>query len=425
MVNSFKILYLLCCIATCSAPAHIAAAPPHGALSPAVASLQVRNPRNPQAPAVITMGSDDRLVIEFDELASAARDLRWSVAHCDADWQPDGLLDLAFTDGLNEATVDSYEYSQATLTHYVHYTIRLPDARVPLKVSGNYILKIYEEYEPDKPLAAIRFSVAEGSARVNAEVSPKTDIDYLQAHQQLSIAVDTKGLALANPYTDLKIAVVQNPDDERRVLLTSPGSVRGHEVRYEHLRPLIFKGGNEYRRFETVSTSYPGMGVERVGKSPDGYFAELRTDFPRGDTRYQYDQTQCGRFTIREYNSDRSNTEAEYITTLFTLESPKLPGVEVHLEGELTGKRFGPHSRMDYNPFSGCYEKTLYLKQGAYDYRYVAVNPADGSASLTFTEGDFCDTGNQYVIYVYYRLPGERYDRLATVGGAKIFNSQK
>ncbi len=396
-----------------------------GIIDPNFATLKVSNEANPQAPPVIMAGSDDVLTISFDELATSARNLRWTLRHCDASWQPDDLLDLEFTDGLNEAEIDDVSYSRATLTHYVHYELKVPHERIPLKVSGNYLLTVYEEFEPEKPLLSVRFAVAEGSVKINARVSPKTDIDYLQAHQQLSIDVDTRGSAIRNPYTDIITVVEQHPGDFNRAELRTPSSVNGTMVRYSHMRPLIFGGGNEYRRFETVSTSYPGIRIERISRTPEGYYSLVAKDYPRSDAAYQYDSTQQGRFTIREYNSDQSDTEAEYVNTLFTFESPKLPGVDIHIEGELTGKQFSDASKMTYNPETGCYEKDLFLKQGAYDYRYVAV-PAGGKApSVAFTEGNFCDTANTYIIYVYYRLPGERFDRLAGVSSASLFNSLK
>lgn len=396
-----------------------------GILHPAFASLQVEVEGRPWAPAVIVQDSSDRLVIEFDELASQARNLRWSVVHCDAQWQPEGLADIEFTDGLNEATVDDYDYSRATLTHYVHYRISLPDERVPLKLPGNYLLKVYEEYEPDSVLVQVRFAVSEGSVRVNAQVSPRTDIDYLESHQQLDIVLDTKGSGVSNPYSDIKTIVTQNSWDGNSVTLTAPSAVRGEVVTYSHLRPLIFDGGNEYRRFETVSTSYPGMGVYRMYHDADGYHADLYTDIPRGSEGYQYDQTQHGRFTVREYNSSNSDTEAEYILTTFTLESPKLDGTDIYIEGELTGRRLDDGSRMNYNPTAGCYEKTLLLKQGAYDYRYIAVPRKSGKPDMGYTEGNFCDTANDYTVSVYYRRPGERFDRLAGIGSAAYINPRK
>lgn len=383
--------------------------------NPEFTSLQVRVNGIADAPAVIIAGSSDRLSVSFDELSTQARNLRWSLTHCNAQWQPEELSDFEFTDGLNEATIDDYDYSRSTVTHYVHYSITLPDKRMPLKISGNYLLKVYEEYEPENILLQARFSVVENAMRVNASVSPRTDIDYMNRHQQLEIEVDTKGSGISNPYTDLITIIEQNPGDLSRITLPSPSMMRGSSVVYSHLRPLIFKGSNEYRRFETVSTSYPGMGVDRIGHTPEGYFADLLIDTPRYSNGYVYDRTQHGAFTVREYNSDNSDTEAEYILTNFTFESPELPGAEVHIDGALTSHALDSSTRMEYDQEIGCYRKSLLLKQGAYDYRYVTLSPDSTVISTDFTEGNYCDTSNRYIIYVYLRNPGERYDRLAAV----------
>ena len=390
-----------------------------GCLEPEFKSLQVLvNGRNDLLPVLIA-GSSDRLTISFDELATNARYLRWNLTHCNALWEPENISEFEVTDGINEATVDDYQFSQATLTHYVHYTITVPDERIPLKLSGNYLLTVYEEYKQEKPLVQVRFSIVENSMKINASVSPRTDIDYMDKHQQLEISIDTEGSGIRNLYTDLITIVKQNPGESSGITLPSPTFIKGNTAVYSHQRPLIFPGGNEYRRFETVSTSYPGMGVDRIIHTPQGYTADILTDTPRNTTGYTYDRTQHGGFTIREYNSDKSDTEAEYILTNFTFESPKLP-VQVHIDGDLTSYARDSSSQMEYDPYTGCYEKSLFLKQGAYDYRYVTVNPVTGKVATDLTEGNYCDTSNRYVIYVYYRIPGERFDRLAAVTCAEL-----
>lgn len=123
---------------------------------------------------------------------------------------------------------------------------------------------------------------------------------------------------------------------------------------YEHLRPLIFTGGNEYRRFETVSTGYPGMGVETITFEAPVYNMWLSTDTPRAFSPYSYDSTQHGRFFIRESSSSRSDTEADYVMTHFSLEMPELTGQDVFLDGDFVQRRFDPLSRMVYNRATGA-----------------------------------------------------------------------
>ena len=263
-------------------------------------TLQVGIEGNPAAPAVLHPGAGDRLVIEFDEMADETRWLRWSVEHCDAQWRPESLTVSEFTEGMNEATVDDVAYSQGTLSHYVHYRITLPDSRVPLKLSGNYLLSVWDENDPDTPLVRVRFAVSEGSVGIDGTVSPVTDIDYLGAHQQLSLKLDVSGADIANPYSDLITIVRQDDRDDATAVLRQPSYLRGSTVVYEHQRPLIFKGGSEYRRFETVRTDFPGIGIDGVWADADGYHARVVSGEPRGGknmcmTRPRAAASSCGR----------------------------------------------------------------------------------------------------------------------------------
>lgn len=72
---------------------------------------------------------------------------------------------------------------------------------------------------------------------------------------------------------------------------------------------------------------------------------------------------------------------------------------------------------MTYNRATGLYEKTLLLKQGAYNYQFLTID-TDGkshTASTSTIEGDYYQTRNEYLIKVYTRHRGERYDRLIGV----------
>ena len=64
---------------------------------------------------------------------------------------------------------------------------------------------------------------------------------------------------------------------------------------------------------------------------------------------------------------------------------------------------------------NGLFQITLYLKQGFYNYKYVAVN-RDNKIIQGNIDGNFDETENEYNVIVYYRNYGERYDRVVGVG---------
>ena len=67
---------------------------------------------------------------------------------------------------------------------------------------------------------------------------------------------------------------------------------------------------------------------------------------------------------------------------------------------------------MKYNAETHAYECTQLLKQGAYNYQYLYVAPGTTAGSTAQAEGNFYETENEYLILVYHRAFGERYDRL-------------
>lgn len=383
-------------------------------------SLRVEIEGSPFAPPILNMGSADRLVVSFDRLSDDQEYFRYSLEHCTARWQPSGLLSSEFLDGFNEGTVEDYDFSRATTVHYVHYTLAIPNPDMRPLLSGNYLLRIYPENEPENPVAQVRFSVCENTAPVvGADVSASTDRGFRGPYQQLHFGVDTEHARVDDPFNDLFITVSMNGRADNERAIRRPLRMSGTTAIYEHSPELIFNAGNEYRRFETVNTEYPTMGIEHIEYVYPYYHMALFTDEPRASCDYLYDQTQHGRFRIREYNSDDSDVDADYTVVHFTLDAPDLPeGTAVFLDGDMVNRRFDPNSRMYLNPATGLWERPLLLKQGAYNYQYLTVGPGERSGSTALIEGDKWQTVNEYLIKVYHRRRGERYDRLIGIGGA-------
>lgn len=377
-------------------------------------------------PPVISLDGNDHLTIGFDAIAEERDYLRYSIYHCDADWRLSDVSDAEVFDGFNYADITDYAFSRGTSVHYVHYTITIPNEEFRFRLSGNYLLRVYPENEPDETLLQVRFMVTENTAGIQAEVTSRTDEDYNDRHQQLTLSVDLNSYPVRDIFNDLKIVVGQNGRVDNQVMVNHPTRVSGQTAIYEHVRELIFPAGNEYRRMETVQVTYPGMGVEDIDYHHPYYHHILATATPRHSRPYSFDSTQHGRFLVREYNSAESDTEADYTVVHFTLRMLPLPDADVYLDGDMTYRHFDDTSRMKYDEEAGVYHTALLLKQGAYNYQYLALphspaerkgkpafaNMVDRPARTADVEGDFYQTVNEYSVAVYYRAPGERYDRL-------------
>lgn len=392
-----------------------------GVFNEYIKSLQINVNGDPFADPVVVLGSSDQFYISFDHLAEDREYFRYSLTHCNASWRPSGLVDSEFLDGFNEGTIDTYDFSRATLVHYVHYTLAFPNEDVYPTISGNYLLKIYPESDPDSIVAQCRLMISEATAPIAIRAASQTDIDYNQSHQQLTIEVETERAMVEDPFNDLIVIAGQNGRLDSEVAFRQPLRASGTRVIYEHQPPLIFEAGNEYRRFETVNEQYPGMGVAGIEFHEPYYHYILYTDQSRAEEEYLYDQTQHGRYFIREYYSDNSDVEADYGVVHFTLDYPEESGTMIFIDGDFVQRRFDDNSRMYYNHATGLYERAMLLKQGAYNYQYLIVPPGASRGYTSSIEGDKYQTINEYSVRVYHRRRGERYDRL--IGSATTSNA--
>ena len=367
---------------------------------------------NFMSPPVIRLGTNDRILVKFDEIGEDNSYLEYRLIHCDADWQPSRLIESEYLEGFNSVRIEDYAYSTATFVHYVNYLIAFPNEDLQIKHSGNYLLQVYDPERPEETLLQTRFQVTENRARIEGNVTSRTDMGHNTYWQQLAFEIDCQGIGEFNPYQDIIVYVTQNNREATKRRIMTPLRVSGCKIIYEHLNDLVFGASNEYRRFESVSNSFPGMRVDSLRYMGSNYHVWLKVDEPRQSASYSYDQTQHGRFLVREYNSTDSDIGADYITVHFLLECPELPSYDIYLDGEFTHDRMDKENQLTYDHRVGGYVAEVPLKQGAYNYQYVTRSRQTGEISTSTIEGDKYETLNEYGIAVYFRPPGARADRL-------------
>ncbi|MDE6538440.1 MAG: DUF5103 domain-containing protein [Muribaculaceae bacterium] len=418
-----KIILLIAIIAFCGKGFAIKEENTHTDIfEPSFRTLKIEKEGDFMSPPVISLGSNEKIIISFDEIAEDNRYLSARLIHCNSDWQPSKLIESEYLQGFNTVDIDDFAYSNNTFIHYVNYRLEIPsEGFVPI-VSGNYLIQIYDRDAPEEILLQARFRIVEEKVGVTGEVSTRTDRGVNDRWQQLSLKINTEGFEIGNPYQDLKVIVTQNNRESTSKAFQTPMRISGAHLIYEHLPELIFSASNEYRRFEMTSVLFPGMGVDSVKYGENNYHIWVKPDFPRLDSNYEYDRTQHGRYLIKEYNATDSNIGADYVTVHFFLDTPELQDMNIYLDGEVTHDRYDTRNLLKYNGEKGGYELTIPLKQGAYNYQYVAKRKEGekktGESTESLIEGDKYETDNEYNVYVYSHCPGDRFDSL--IGYATI-----
>ncbi len=94
----------------------------------------------------------------------------------------------------------------------------------------------------------------------------------------------------------------------------------------------------------------------------------------------------------------------------------ELKDKDLYVYGNFNAFAINNLTQMIYNPESRLYECTFRLKQGFYNYKYVAVDKNTGELDEGAISGNFWQTENNYKVLVYYRDLGARFDRIIGYG---------
>lgn len=376
---------------------------------------------NASRPPILIKGSNSTIEVSFDDLTHEYERYVYRIEHCNFNFQPSEELfesDYLISAG-NEEVIDDYEPSLNTTVLYNHYTFTIPNSNMQPLLSGNYRLQILKEGDNGElsPVVTTFFYIVEPLVSISTQMTTNTEIDWDGSHQQLEMRVQTQQLPQGNIADEIKTIILQNRRWDNAIRSPKPTSVMGTELLWQHSRDLIFKAGNEYRKFEMQSTHVAGMRLDYLRWYPPFYHAAIMPDKPRRN--YLYDEDLSGRYIVSTVEGTDNDTESDYILTHFTLYSEQIPGYDVYLNGHWTYDQFVPDYRLDYNFEEGAYEGTVLIKQGYYNYQYLAVPHGQNYGGETGPfEGNYFQAENEYIVLVYYRRPGERYDRLV---GTSLF----
>lgn len=372
----------------------------------------------PLSAPYLNLSDDVPLILSFDDLADDTRDFSYRIIHCNANWTPSDLFVQDYLDGFYDNPVTDYDYSVNTTVPYIHYRLSFPNDDLHIKLSGNYIIAVYEN---DKIVLSQRFVVFENLVSIQPSMVQGNAADFPGGGQEILFDVTTSSFPVTDPARDITAVIIQNENRDGAQIRTSPDAIRGNTFSYGLNSDITFPGGNEFRHFEISDIRFASKNVADIRYSAPYYNVLLEKAAFRRFKPYISEEDLNGRFLIRNNRGTDPGTDADYLNVFFTLDAPfPVEGSEVYVFGGLSGWQISPEFRMKYNLPEHQYELSLLLKQGHYDYLFATVTK-DGKPDLTRLEGSYFETGNDYTIILYYRPPGADYDRII---GLRTFNSR-
>ena len=371
---------------------------------------------------VLVLGSEDRLLLRFDVLGAEVEGYRYKIQHCDSRWQVDELEPYEYMNGFEEGPINNYNSSFTTLTDYVNYYEYIPSQYSQFLISGNYVVTVTRQDEPDSVLLTRRFCVVEGSLKADVSVGVPYDNVSIFERREVDVALkenrDYRGSMLPptlNP-AYFRVVVQQNGRTDNMRELPFGGYESG-VLCYRYKNENVFEGGNTFRYFDISNIRTAMYNVVQIEEYGGEWYAMLRPLEDRSGKSFITEQTLNGGMKVNVWDRTNKQTEADYVYVNFMLpmRSPFMNG-SVHVVGELTQWKLDEGSRMEYDPEMQAYRLRLMLKQGYYAYQLLFV-PTGESRGLTETlEGNHYEMPNDYRVYVYYRGLNDRYDRLVAYG---------
>lgn len=184
----------------------------HEILNKNIRSLQVVANKDWLALPIMELGNG-MLDIDFDDLTHEYHRYSYKLEHCEADWRPTtSLFESDYVEGFaNGNTIDDVQQSLLTNTIYTHYHLSIPNEVCRPKISGNYLLTIYDDDGNDA--IKVCFMVKEPftqSMGIGLNVVTNTDATINTAHQQVEMELKYNSYNVTNPQTQIKTVLLQN-----------------------------------------------------------------------------------------------------------------------------------------------------------------------------------------------------------------------
>ena len=357
--------------------------------------------------------------LSFDDIRAAEADYYYKIIHCNYDWTPSNLSKMQYLNGLDNQRIVNYQNSYNTLQPYSNYRLDFPNNLTRLKLTGNYILKIYDSN--DELQFSRRFIVFRDAVNVGAFLKRSRDLNFIASQQVVQFSINAGNFPLVNPMNEVKVAILQNHLWASAITGIKPQFVAGNQLIYKYDRETSFNGANEYLFFDNKEIRTASNGILSV-ELGDIYEHFLYTDQNRTPLEYTYNPDVNGDFVIRTLEGTDNDTEADYSWVHFSLKYDNSIGLDkVFVFGKFNNYELEEENELKYNEETGLLETAILLKQGFYNYKYVTLNDKN-ELDFVRISGNKFQTENNYLVIVYYRKFGDTYDSIIGVGSASSVN---
>ncbi|HUR09955.1 MAG TPA: DUF5103 domain-containing protein [Flavitalea sp.] len=370
---------------------------------------------------MMKLGGSDRLELHFDDLDANIKNYSYTYQLCNADWTPAILSTFDYIRGFSQVRISTYRMSSIAFTRYTHYQAIVPDRNSVPSRSGNYLLKVFVDGDTSKLAFTRRFFVYDEKASISAEIQQPFNGQIFRTHQKIQFRVNlNERLDVINALQQIKVVIQQNNRWDNTATGLRPAFFSSRALEYNTENDAVFPAGKEWRWLDLRSFRLQSDRVESAKYETKSTDIIVKTDIDRSQQRFNFYRDANGRYIVDVSENINPFWQGDYAHVHFSFKPPNntpLEGKNIFVFGQLSDYDLSENNRMTWNAEKGVYEKSLFLKQGYYDYTYVTTTEHDPSPKglVDQTEGNFWETENDYTILVYYRSMGGRADELVAL----------
>ncbi len=384
-----------------------------------IKSIQLRPLQENNFSSIVPLGTI--LELSFDDLDADSKDYQYKIEHMTHNWESSRLSSSQYIDGFDQNTIINVTNSFNTLQNYTHYSVQIPNVNTVITKSGNYLLSVLNSY--DEVVFTKRFVLYENLVTTGVIVERSRNTKTLNTQQTVQFSVNHPNLTINNPNQEISIVILKNNNWNEKITDIQPSFFKQNQLLYTYTNKTNFWGGNEYSFFDSKLISNSSLNIAKVIKK-DIYHHYIYPANYNPYTTYKYNPDINGQFVIRTLEADDSETEADYVSMHFSLNTEEpFANKEVYIYGAFNDFKLTDENRMLYNYEEKAYNGNLILKQGFYNYTFVTL---DNNQTVDTNEinGSFYQTENEYTVIVYYKPFGSFYERVAGIGTG-YFNQNK
>ena len=370
-----------------------------------IKSIQLYRKGNADNPPIITLGSSDRLVLEFDELTSVSGQFLIRFAHYDSKWKKSPIPDIWFIDGINEFNIIGGEINSLNKPSFFHYRKEFPDREINFLTSGNYMVHVFD-FDTNIELFSLPFFVTEDAGETINEVetlyNARSTFDVVD--QLFSIYKYPKGVEF--PQFNLEYFYVQNrywgsSVQTKEMDMSVPGQIRFYTTRQNS-----FNANVDY------------LFLDLTELTPDGIeIVEWQPELIPPKITLQDDLINFSAEPRKMYSSvsgkPSGGRNAQYVEVEFRLSADSFDKntSDFYVAGDFNQWNISDANRMKYDRQLGVWRNSILMKQGQYQYKYFQSDKNGTGAPLPINDS-ISNIQQEYTSFIYYQDPDKNYQRL-------------